>query len=329
MAPFFIYFFILFSIIIGLIFLTTFERVVFSVKQFYKLVIVGVFFLLQGCTSLESIESRKVMSGQLIIAEPLPVNYESEIALARLSEVIQRAEITDEQRAQLFYDRGVIYDSVGLRSLARLDFIRAIRLKADMVDAYNFLGIHYTQLQEFNQAYESFDSALDLASTHEYAYLNRGIALYYGGRPKLAVEDFKAFHLKQKNDPYRVLWLYLAEHELNDLNAKLALKERANNINDKIWAKQIIRLYLGEISQVEFISQLTQNVKSQKQLTERLCEAYFYLGKYHQANHRTGEASNFFKLALSTNVYEFVEHRYAKLELELMRDKVVGQVRLK
>ena len=54
-------------------------------------------------------------------------------------------------------------------------------------------------------------------------------------------------------------------------------------------------------------------------MTERLCEAYFYLGKYNQTLGYRGSAANFFKLALSTNVYEFVEHRYAKLELDLMR----------
>ena len=49
----------------------------------------------------------------LVIAEPLSINFKSEIAIARLSEVINRAKVTDEQRAQLFYDRGVLYDSVG------------------------------------------------------------------------------------------------------------------------------------------------------------------------------------------------------------------------
>ena len=71
---------------------------------------------------------------------------------------------------------------------------------------------------------------------------------------------------------------------------------------------------------VEFkIKNLTKNVKSNKELTERLCEAYFYLGKYNQTLGYRGSAANYFKLALSTNVYEFVEHRYAKLELDLMR----------
>tara|TARA_B100000809_G_scaffold97393_1_gene95962 strand:- start:2010 stop:2813 length:804 start_codon:yes stop_codon:yes gene_type:complete len=260
----------------------------------------------------------------LVIAEPLSINFKSEVAIARLSEVINRAKITDEQRAQLFYDRGVLYDSVGLRSLARFDFSHALKLKPDLIDAYNFLGIHYTQLQEFSQAYEKFDSALDLAPEHEYAYLNRGIALYYGSRPELASQDFKAFHQKQQDDPYRLLWLYLTEYEIDPLAAKYSLKQRAELVDDRIWAKQVIHLYLGEISQGQFVKNLTSNVKSNKELTERLCEAYFYLGKYNQTLDQRGNAANFFKLALSTNVYEFVEHRYAKLELDLMRTKTAA-----
>ncbi len=271
----------------------------------------------QGCASTNSANDTV---GNLVIAEPLPINYKSEVALARLTEVIQRAEINDVQKAQLYYDRGVIYDSVGLRNLARLDFNRALRLKPDLVDAYNFLGIHFTQLQEFNQAYDQFDSAIDLAPEHEFAFLNRGIALYYGGRPQLAADDFEVFLSKQVNDPYRVLWLYLAEKDVDQELALVNLAERAKMVGDHVWAKQVIRLYLGELSQDKFIAQLTENVETNKALTDRLCEAYFYLGKYALFNGHEHAAMNFFKLALSTNVYEFVEHRYAKLELDLLRD---------
>ncbi len=255
----------------------------------------------------------------LIIAEPLVINFKSEIAIARLTEVINRAKITDEQKAELFYDRGVLYDSVGLRSLARFDFSQALKFKPTLIDAYNFLGIHFTQLQEFSQAYESFDSALELAPEHEYAYLNRGIALYYGSRPELARIDFQAFYQKQQDDPYRLLWLYLTEYDIDPLMAKSSLKNRSLVVDNRIWAKQVIKLYLGEISQTQFVKTLTINIHSNKELTERLCEAYFYLGKYNQILGYNASAVNYFKLALSTNVYGFVEHRYAKLELDLMR----------
>ena len=283
----------------------------------------------QGCASSQGENNNNISSSimnNIVIAEPLAINYKSEIAIARLTEVINRAKISEEQRAQLFYDRGVLYDSVGLRSLARFDFSHALQLKPNLIDAYNFLGIHYTQLQEFAQAYEKFDSALDLAPEHEYAYLNRGIALYYGSRPELASIDFKAFHQKQQDDPYRLLWLYLTEHEIDPLAAKYSLKQRAQLVDDRTWAKQIISLYLDEISQGEFVKNLTKGVRSNKELTERLCEAYFYLGKYNQTLGYRGSAANYFKLALSTNVYEFVEHRYAKLELDLMRSKKAAEI---
>ena len=103
----------------------------------------------------------------------------------------------------------------------------------------------------------------------------------------------------------------------------VALKSYSNLVADNVWAKKIIQLYLGEISQQVFVSQLTLGVSSNKALSERLCEAYFYLGKYSQLQGKNTSAANFFKLALSTNVYEFVEHRYAKLELDLMRKTIV------
>jgi lipoprotein NlpI len=295
------------------------------VNQLFKVILVALLLsstrLLQGCASNKQDNGNNSIAvmNNLVIVEPLALNFKSEVAIARLSEVINRAQITDEHRAQLFYDRGVRYDSVGLRSLARFDFSQALQLKPDLIDAYNFLGIHYTQLQEFSQAYEKFDSALDLAPEHEYAYLNRGIALYYGSRPELASLDFKAFHNKQLGDPYRLLWLYLTEYDIDPTTAKLNLQSRAQQVNENTWAKQVIYLYLGDITQAQFINNLTYNVSSNKELTERLCEAYFYLGKYNQTLGYIGSAANFFKLALSTNVYEFVEHRYAKLELDLMR----------
>ena len=286
----------------------------------FKAVFISGVLFIQGCASTST--DKQSVIGQLIIAEPMEISYKNEIAIARLSQVLLRAEITDEQRAELFYQRGMEYDKVGLRGLARFDFNQAISLKPDMVDAYNFLGIHFTQLQEFIQAYDALDSSIELAPDHEYAYFNRGIALYYGGRPTLALADLNVFRMYQQNDPYRVLWQYFAKLEIDPQQATKNLLEYAKLINDNVWAKKIIELYLGKIDQDTFITHLTDNVSSNKALTERLCEAYFYLGKYSQMKGDTNAAINFFKLSLSTNVYEFVEHRYAKLELDLIRQTI-------
>ena len=291
----------------------------FSKTLFSKVLLVSSLLITQACSTNTNPQSA---IGDLIIAEPIEISYKNEIALARLTQVLLRAEISDGQRAELYYQRGVEYDKVGLRALARFDFNQALSLKPDMVDAYNFLGIHFTQLQEFNQAYDAFDSAIELAPDHEFAFLNRGIALYYGGRPNLASADFETFRQYQQNDPYRVLWQYLSDLEIDKEKATSDLRLNAELISESVWAKNVIKLYLGEMSQNTFISLLADNVNSNVGLTERLCEAYFYLGKYSQMQGDNYAALNFFKLALSTNVYEFVEHRYAKLELDLMRQTI-------
>ncbi len=284
-----------------------------------QLLILTLFLSVQGCASLTNSSDANSVINQLIIAEPVAVSYKSEVAILRLSEIIQRAEITDEQRAQMLYARGIRYDGVGLRSLARLDFNHALKLKPSLADAHNFIGIQFTQVQEFNLAYEAFDSTLDLKPEHEYALLNRGIALYYGGRPSLALDDFQTYHQNELNDPYRLLWIYLAENQIDPIQALSNLDKAAEHVSDNMWAKSIIHLYLGKLSQQEFIGTLTNNIKTNKELGDRLCEAYFYLGKYNLLLNKDHSAANFFKLALSTNVFEFVEHRYAKLELDLMR----------
>ena len=196
----------------------------FSKTLFSKVLLVSGLLITQACSTNTNPQSA---IGDLIIAEPIEISYKNEIALARLTQVLLRAEISDGQRAELYYQRGVEYDKVGLRALARFDFNQALSLKPDMVDAYNFLGIHFTQLQEFNQAYDAFDSAIELAPDHEFAFLNRGIALYYGGRPNLASADFETFRQYQQNDPYRVLWQYLSDLEINKEKATSDL--RLNN----------------------------------------------------------------------------------------------------
>ena len=300
-------------------------------KASARLLFSGVLVALAGCSATPEKKPSTSPVERLIISEPLAVNVKSEMALARLSDFLTRDGIEPEKRARLYYDRGLLFDSLGLPNLARLDFNRAIRLRPDMADAYNFIGIHFTQIGEFESAYEAFDATLELAPDHEYVYLNRGISLYYGGRHKLAVDDLKNFYSFKPEDPYRVVWLYLAEQKVDPQQALVNLETISSKLSAEDWASQIASLYLGRLSEGDFIAGLTNNIASDKQLAERLCEAYYYLGKYSQIHNRPRRALNYFKLSLATNVFEYVEHRYARMEIvetrqhlrELMKQPVV------
>jgi lipoprotein NlpI len=273
---------------------------------------------LSGCAQVPNTYTPQM--GNLLLAEPAPINPRAQLAIARYNYILAEASLEDTEKADLFYQRGMLYDSVGLSGLAQFDYTQALNLKPNMAEAYNSMGIHYTQQLEFVQAYEAFDSSLDINPDYDFAFLNRGIALYYGGRPDLALSDLDTFMQRDIDDPYRVLWRYIVHRETEPDTALANLKEIRTQLSKSRWATSLVDFYLGDITEKELLRSLIEGVKSQKELTDRLCEAYFYLGKYHGVRGNRGIASNYFKLALSTNVYEYVEHRYARLELNRLRE---------
>ncbi len=277
--------------------------------------------LLSSCASQFQTSSSTSQMSNLLLAEPAPMNPKSQLAIARYSHILTSAELDDEQRAQVHLQRGTYYDSLGLSGLAQYDYNQAIQLKSDLARAYNSIGVHYTQQMNFIQAYESFDATLDIDPSLDFAFLNRGIALYYGGRPQLASDDLDTFYNKNKADPLRAVWRYLAQSDIDKASAMASLAVIRPELSDENWATYIVELLLGEVTENQVLGALIQGVTSQQQLTYRLCEAYFYLGKYHVEQGNSGIASNYFKLSLSTNVFEYIEHRYARLELGRLREK--------
>lgn len=271
--------------------------------------------MLAGCATTQSpLENHNDVEGKLVVAPVMP-DYKVEVTLAKLNEILSAVELTNEQRARFHYDRGVIYDSVGLRLLARIDFMQALKLQPDLADAYNFLGIYYTQEGDYDSAYEAFDGVLELSPNYDYAYLNRGIALYYGDRNDLAVKDMQAFYAGDNKDGYRALWLYLIQSKDNVTEAKRQLQEHRQGLEADAWSTVIVDHYLGLKSRDDIFAAAKSGLTHPKEYAERLCEAYFYLAKMAIETKQYQDAANYLRLALATNIYDFVEHRYARIEL--------------
>ncbi len=269
---------------------------------------------LSGCATLSG--SSTPETANLLIAEPLQTDIKDEISIARLSQMLFDPEASDDQRAIVLFQRAVFYDRVGLRWLAQLDYRRSLELRPDLAETYNRVGVHYVLLGQFDEAFEAFDSALELEPGHEFALLNRGIALYYAQRYDLAVEDFEGFLSADISDPYRVLWLYLAEYERSPERAIEHLQQNRLQLADDAWGTQIVDHLLGRLSVNELLQRAQQPWAEPATLAERLCEAYFYLAKEALSEGQLAMGSTYLKLTLSTNVYEFVEHRFAGYELQ-------------
>lgn len=263
--------------------------------------------------------SPDVRANQFILVEPQLPSAQRQLEIAQISQLLNEHELNREQLAVLLYRRGSLYDALGMTTLARIDFNQLLEYRPGMADAYNYIGIHATQAGDFDMAFEAFDSVMELDGDHPYVLLNRGIAAYYAGQFELAQTDLADYHYQRPDDAYRVLWLFFADLQVDQERAFELLKRRQQSLPGN-WEKNLVRLFSGEISGPQLMASTLEGVEDQTVLIERLAESYFYLGKYERMNEQYDDAANYFKLALATNLYEFIEHRYAYLELDALRN---------
>ncbi|MBF0751346.1 MULTISPECIES: lipoprotein NlpI [Pasteurellaceae] len=252
----------------------------------------------------------------VVLAEQNPnVHFEQEVMIVRISQVLLVGKMSNEERASLHFERGVLYDSLGLWGLARYDFIQALALQPKMASVYNYLGLYLLLEEDYDGALESFNAVFELDPGYDYTHLNRGLNFYYVGRYNLAEQDFLQFYQADIKDPYRVLWLYLNEQKLKPQDAHKNLVERAKGLSKDFWGTNIVQYYLGHISLEELQQRAGEFAENAQQYAEILTETYFYLAKQKLNVGLVDEAAALFKLAMANQVYNFVEYRFASFEL--------------
>ncbi len=265
--------------------------------------------------------SEMIGANRLALSEVNPQShFEQEVMIVRLSQVLLEANLTQQERADLHFERGVLYDSLGLWSLARYDFTQAVELQPKMVSAYNYLGLYLLLEGDYDSSIDAFNAVLELDSNYDYTRLNRGLAFYYSGRYSEAERDLLHFYEADKSDPYRALWLYFNELELKPSEAKQQLVERAKTLSTDFWGSNIVAYFLGELSLEQLRVKMDDTAKSNTmQYAEMLTETYFYLAKQTLKLDQMGEARSLFRLAIANQVYNFVEYRFALFELAQMQ----------
>ena len=271
-------------------------------------------FVLSGCVSLSD---AFVSKNKVVLAEQNPSqHFEQEVMIVRISQVLLVGKMSNEERASLHFERGVLYDSLGLWALARYDFTQALALQPKMAAVYNYLGLYLLLDEDYDGALEAFNTVFSLDPDYEYTFLNRALNFYYVERYNLAEQDFLAFYQRNKSDPYRVLWLYLNELKFKPAEAQKNLAQRAIGLSNDYWGTYIVQYYLGKLS-VQELQNKAQHFAAQTstQYAEILTETYFYLAKQKLNMGRVDEAETLFKLAVANQVYNFVEYRFAVFEL--------------
>lgn len=293
--------------------------------RFLWLNVVSLFFL----TACLTRSSEMISTDKLALAELNPLlRFEQEVMVMRLGQVLQEAKLSDSERADLHFERGVLYDSLGLWSLAQYDFNQAIALKQKMAAAYNYMGLYLLLEDDYDSSVDAFNAVLELDPNYSYTYLNRGLAFYYSGRYAEAERDLLHFYEADKQDPYRALWLYFNELELKPDEAKTNLEQRAKGLSNEFWGTNVVRYFLGEYSLAQLRAKMDKEIQpNTAAYAEVLTETYFYLAKQKLKSNQRDEAISLFRLALANQVFNFVEYRFALFELSQLRaaDNAKGQ----
>ena len=79
-------------------------------KPFLRWCYVATALMLAGCSNTDW---RK----NAVLAIPVQPALQQEVILARMEQILASRALTDDERAQLLYERGVLYDSLGLALL--------------------------------------------------------------------------------------------------------------------------------------------------------------------------------------------------------------------
>jgi lipoprotein NlpI len=289
-----------------------------EMKPILRCCYTAIIFMVAGCGNLD-------LRSNDVLAVPLQSSFEQEIMLIRMEQVLATAALSDDDRIGILYERGRIYDRLGLYVMARNDFSQALAIKPNIPQIFSFLGKYLTQEGNFDTAYEAFDSVLELEPTNIKARFDRGITLYYGTRYSMAQDDLLEFYRNNPQDPFGVLWLYIVEREIDEKSAKSSLQQRYNDASDrKDWGWMIVEFYLGKLSDKGLLTKLRKEITDNTSLAEHLSETYFYLGKYYLSLGDISSAVALFKLTVANNVYTSEGHRYAMLELTLLGQKQDG-----
>jgi len=295
--------------------------------RFYlSVILLTVLVCLSGC---QMTSQDRDVKNYFPLSTAVQINYQDEVHLLHLNQLLaDDSALSAEQQARLLYDRALIYDRMGLSAHSHYDLTQVINIDPLFAPAYNTLGFQLLLNRSYDEAFEAFDSALELSDKVQYSYLHRAFGLSQVGRDQLASQDIGKFYDFEPNDPYRILWRYIINSKLDPEQALLNLKNAKQLKDDHRFAWALIDVIVGRVTEKQLFNVISYDVESNKELAQRLCEAYFYLGYWHKLSGDLNTAIYYFKLTTAGNIQEFIEYKYALIELSSIQLRLQRDLRI-
>jgi lipoprotein NlpI len=235
-----------------------------------------------------------------------------DVAINYCVRAIYSGDLSQQQLAATYYNRGLEYKRKGDYEQAIKDFDSAIVLRSDFVRAFNSRGVAYFEMGEHKLAIEDFDAAIKIMPDDASLRRNRGVLHFYGGDFAAAAPDLDAALQRDPGDPQNTLWLHVAQAR-NGRESSDVLAWYARNFDLNQWPGPVIAMFLGMIGP-DVVADIGHRAFEQGD-DMRQCQAYFYVGQYQMIRGAADNAGEFFRAAVATRAVGALEYTGALAEL--------------
>ncbi len=190
-------------------------------------------------------------------------NYELDrLELARA--VLERASELAPERADLYFQFGLIAMENDKRGRAIANFKRAIKARPRFAEAHNNLGLLYHEAGDYEAALERFKAALAVYPSFKKARLNLGNAYKRLGQPKEAQKQFEKLLEMDSDyaDAHYNLGLLYMDTKVAGMDKIPRLEKAIETFNEY---KSVARRSRDDESVDKYISSARDKIKAEKQ----------------------------------------------------------------
>lgn len=235
------------------------------------------------------------------------------VAINYCVRAIYSGDLSQDQLAATFYNRGFEYGKNGDLDLAIKDFQAAIDLRPGFTAAYNSLAVAYMDKGEAAIAIEAIGEAIEKTPGDIDLRRNRAMLRLYRGEFRAALADIEAAVQAAPDDPENVLWRFFIQHD-NGIVDTAGLARFAVNRDLNPWPGPAVAMFLGmiapqAIADIGFQAAEDGNWRLQ-------CEALFYVGQFQLMRGAEANAAEFLRAAIDTGATGVMAYSGARVALE-------------
>ncbi len=198
-------------------------------------------------------------------------------AIDQCTAAIQSGELSNQELAIAFYNRGFAFYSNRDYDGAIRDYDQAIHLQPKYAPALVRRANAYQEKRQYEVALADYEEATQIDPQFAFER-SKGFLFFYLGRMTQSAEMFEKYVKSNPDDTWAMLFRYLVEAKIgNALDAARDLEVDAAKLKERRWPAPIIDFHLGRIDEKKMFAAASD--PDPRMQIEKICAANFHAGE--------------------------------------------------